>query len=354
MSADFSFLKDSVNESTALPKELFTSPDVFELEKQKIFRDDWVAVSRTDQLANPGDYLVYDFFGDSIIVARDKDGVINAFSNVCIHRACPIAEGSGNTKNLFTCPYHKWTYELNGQLRGAPAMESAVGFDRSDKYLPRLAVEVWQGWVFVNASREPEPLAPQLTELEERFRQWHVEDMKIAFTLEYESPWNWKIMVENFMESYHHMGAHPETLNSLFPYSGTYAEETNGHYTLLENPSIDQETAANFWVGMVFPHLLFALVRTPEAPNVAWYQMDIHNHERFLLKIHMLMKEEMANNPEVVEMSKATIQAIHAEDIPMCEGVWKGVQSTLYQPGRLSELEACNWEFHHYLKSKLA
>lgn len=353
MNVDFSFLGESVNESSAMPKELFTNPAIFELEKEKIFRDDWIAVARVDQLANPGDYLVYDFFGDSIIVAKDKGGNINAFSNVCIHRGCPIATGSGNKKNLFTCPYHKWTYELNGQLRGAPAMHTAVGFDRSDQRLPQLAVEIWQGWVFVNASKDPEPLAPQLTPLESRLKDWNVADMKIVFTMEFESPWNWKIMVENFMESYHHMGAHPDTLNSLFPYSGTFEEESNEHFSLLENPSID-EAAPPFWVGIVFPDLLFALVRNPDAPSVTWFRMEIDSHDRFLLKIHNLMPEELAANEEVVEMSRATLQAIHLEDISMCEGVWKGVQSTLYEPGRLSELEACNWYFHRYLKSKLA
>lgn len=137
MTIDFSFHCPSVNESSALPKHFFTDPKIYDLEKDKVFRSDWVAVARVDQLINPGDYLTYDFFGDPIILACNKQGQINAFSNVCLHRACPIASGTGNTKTLFTCPYHQWAYDLEGRFRGAPDMEQAVNFNR-DMRLPSL------------------------------------------------------------------------------------------------------------------------------------------------------------------------------------------------------------------------
>jgi phenylpropionate dioxygenase-like ring-hydroxylating dioxygenase large terminal subunit len=348
---DFSFLGKSVNESTALPKQFFTDPDIFELEKQQLFRNDWVAVARIDQLSSPGDYITYDLAGDPIIVACDKTGNINAFSNVCLHRACAIAQGAGNQKNLFTCPYHKWTYELNGKLRGAPNMELASDFDRNIN-LPALAVEIWQGWVFVHAGDDPKPLAPSLEEFNEKLAPWNVADLKTAGVLTFDSPWNWKVLLENFMESYHHMGVHRMSLNGIYPHSGTYPEETVGNYTLLENPSIDESISPPFWVGLVYPSMMFAMTRKPDSPVIGWYQMNIKSVERFELKIHVLVPQKMIDDGTANE-SLAAFDHIHREDIPMCDAVWRGLHSSQYTPGRLSFLEGCIYQFHSYLRDKL-
>jgi phenylpropionate dioxygenase-like ring-hydroxylating dioxygenase large terminal subunit len=352
MTIDFSFHGPSVNESSALPKHFFTDPKIYDLEKDKVFRSDWVAVARVDQLINPGDYLTYDFFGDPIILACNKQGQINAFSNVCLHRACPIASGTGNTKTLFTCPYHKWTYDLEGRFRGAPDMEQAVNFNR-DMRLPSLKVELWQGWVFVNASKNPEPLAPTISELEAKLAPWNVASLKTVGVLKYDSPWNWKVLLENFVESYHHMGPHNETLNPIYPHSGTYAEETNGNYTLLENPTIDKTLSPSFWVGLVFPSMMFAMIRQPNAPIIAWYQMITKSVDQFELNIHVLAPQTLIDSGHTEE-TLATYQMIHGEDIPICDSVWQGLQSTQYTPGRLSHLEGCIWYFHEYLQRKLS
>ena len=351
MSHDFSFLGPSVNESTAMPKNLYTDPAVFQKEKESIFAKDWIAVARTDQIANPGDYITCDFFDNNIIVVRDKTGAINAFSNTCLHRASPIATGSGNFKNLLVCPYHKWTYELNGNLRGASNMDQAIAFDRTEMRLPHLRVEEWQGWVFINADQNASPLAPGLMKLSTSLDQWNVSSLKHVGTLHYDSPWNWKVMVDNFMESYHHPGAHPETLNRSYPAQGTHREKGNEHYTLLENPSIDETTIPPFWVIDIFPSTIFALVRNAGAPTLAWWQMTIRNYGYFDLDIHVMVSEQIADNEEAVQTAIASLDVIHQEDIPMCEGVWKGLHNPLYSAGRLSHLEGCLWDFHHYLKT---
>jgi phenylpropionate dioxygenase-like ring-hydroxylating dioxygenase large terminal subunit len=352
MNLDFSFHGSSVNESMSLPKEFFTDPAIFNTEIESIFRKDWVPVARIDQLANPGDYITYDFFGDEIIVARDKSGNINAFSNICLHRACPIVEGSGSVKTLFTCPYHKWTYELNGKLRGAPDMEQSEKLDRDTARLPQLNVELWQGWVMVCAAENPEPLHLSVTELAERLAPWNMEDLKVAGVMTYDSPWNWKVLLENFMESYHHMGPHSETLNGIYPHSGTYAEETRGNYTLLENPSVDESLSPSFWVGLVFPTLMFAMSRHPGEPTVGWYQIIPKRFDQFELKIHVLTTQEKIDDGSA-EGSIEIYKLVHSEDIPVCDGVWRGLHSSQYQPGPLSHLEGCIWRFHSYLRDKL-
>ena len=352
MSLDFGPLGNNTNQSSTLPRTLFTDPNVFEVEKEAIFRRQWLAIGRSPQLAEPGDYLTWELLGDPIIVARDTDGTLHAFSSVCLHRSCLIAQGPGNAPKGLTCPYHRWTYALDGQLKGAPLMDQAENFDKSSMRLPQLAVEEWLGWIFINADTNASALAPQLTNLEALMAPYGVADMVCYDTLEFDSPWNWKIMVENFMESYHHIGGHPETLNPLYPAAGTHGVELNGTFSLLENPAKDESESAPFWVACVFPSTLIALVRG-DTPNLAWYQMDIASYDRFQLKIHLLAAPELAASEEYRQTMRATLTAIHLEDIPLCEGVWKGVNSRFHRDGRLSHLEAANWTFYNYLRDRL-
>lgn len=344
----------SVNNSLSLAKNLYTHPDVFEIEKKEIFSKEWLAVARSEDLASPGDYLTYDLLGDEIIVTRDEQGRVQAFSNVCLHRGCRIVSGSGHTvSRLLACPYHNWVYQLDGQLRGAPQMERAEQFQASAMRLPAVAVEEWQGWVFINLDVEAAPLGPRLTELSGRLDSWGFAELKRVHTLSFESPWNWKVMVDNFMESYHHSAVHPQTLDAEFPGRGTYAEKTRGDYLLLENPSVDPDNIPPFWVGCVLPFNLFSLVRQPGMVNGSWYQIHLDDHEHFRLDIHILADENLASEPALVEDLVDTFRTIHIEDIAVCRAVWKGLNSRFYQPGRLSHLEECVWQFHNYVRKKL-
>jgi phenylpropionate dioxygenase-like ring-hydroxylating dioxygenase large terminal subunit len=249
-------------------------------------------VARIDQLSNPGDHLVHDHFGDEIAVVRSESGKLNAFSNICLHRACPILKGEGNIAGKYLiCPYHKWAYELDGQLRGAPLMEQADGFIASSDQLQSVALEIWQGWVFLNIDPKAEPLAPRLIELEEKLSAFGFAELRHVETLSFSSPWNWKILIENFLESYHHMGTHPETLNP------------------------------------VFPAALFALIRSPDTPYAIWYQLDITSKDHFDLKVHILVHDSMASNSEAIAEIVASTTAIH--------------------------LEACLWQFYRYLEKNI-
>ncbi|MCZ6617229.1 MAG: aromatic ring-hydroxylating dioxygenase subunit alpha, partial [Gammaproteobacteria bacterium] len=319
-------LADHVNKGQTLPSHLYTDAEVFEYEKDVIFRKEWLPVARIDQIPNSGDYLIYDLFGDEIVVIRDNSGTVNAFSNVCLHRGCAILEDRGHIdSNVIACPYHKWSYELDSKFRGAPFMDRAEDFDRTDMRLPRVCVEQWQGWIFINIDPGAEPLASQLTQLGDRLSPWNFSDLKLIGILTFDSAWNWKIMVENFLESYHHAATHPKTLNVSYPGKGTYAEQITGNYLLLENPSIDKDTIAHFWAGCILPFTLFSLVRDEQNAAGTWYQMLIDDQGHFRLHIHLLANEAMANDEVAIKEYTELVTRIHLEDIPRCEGVWKGV-----------------------------
>jgi len=351
MTADFDGLAPDVNESRSLPPRLYTDPAVFEREREAIFRRGWLAVARSEWLAEPGSYVACEVAGDPVVVARDAGGTLRAFANVCLHRQCPIASGRG-VAGVLTCPYHRWTYELDGRLRGAPLMDQAIGFEKRSARLDPVRVEEWLGWIFVNEDLDAAPLAPALTALHELLAPFRVDDMVICKTLTFASPWNWKIMVENFMESYHHLGAHPETLNAGYPAAGTHWVDLPGEFSLLENPPKDASSSP-FWVMCVFPTMLFALTRGDDPVGV-WYQMDVDRHDHFKLDIHVMAHRPLADDGAFAERYGQVVTAIHLEDIPMCEGVWKGVSSRYARPGRLSHLEAANWRFHRYLRERMA
>ncbi len=186
-----------------LPRELYTSPDVLAFEREAIFAKEWICAGRAEQIPNPGDWFTITICEEPIVVVRDKAGEVRAMSAVCQHRAMQVCDGRGNDSK-FTCPYHHWSYALDGRLLGAPAMERTEGFDKSMYGLPQLRVEQWQGFVFVNMDADAAPLAPTLTRYEPLIANYDLANAVCpgTFTLK-DRPWNWKVMFENFNDGYH-------------------------------------------------------------------------------------------------------------------------------------------------------
>jgi phenylpropionate dioxygenase-like ring-hydroxylating dioxygenase large terminal subunit len=149
-----------VNEAQSLPPVLYTSPEFYTFEKEAIFAHDWLCVGRVDQVPEPGDWYAFTIVDEPLIVVRGKDGVVRVLSAVCRHRGMVVAEAGGGNCTKFTCPYHHWSYGLDGRLLGAPAMERAVDFDKGDYALPSLPVEIWQGFIFTSFDPAAAPLAP--------------------------------------------------------------------------------------------------------------------------------------------------------------------------------------------------
>ncbi len=333
----------------ALPAECYLDEDFFQLEVDRVFRRDWHAVARRDQLPQPGDYRAIDLLGTPLVLVRDEEHRLRAYSRICLHRAFPIVSGSGNAKRL-VCPFHRWSYDLDGRLRAAPLMDQVTGFDRDTFRLPELPLEEWQGFVMVSTNAHAEPLAPRMKPLDELLDPLGFCDFVSADVLEFDSPWNWKVMVENFMESYHHQGPHAETLQRTNPAKGTHALDLKGPFAALENPGVGG--APPFWVFQVFPTLLFALGRG-DRPLGSWYEMEIDRRDHLHLRIHILASEKDAADPGTMAFFRDYLNTIHHQDIPMCEGVQRGLKSPLWEPGRLSNHEATLLRFHRYLAERL-
>src|SRR5689334_421303 len=212
-----------VAEAVMLPAEVYTSQAFYDFEMEAVFAREWVCVGRTEQIPNPGDYFTVTVVEDPLIVMRGEDGVIRAMSSVCRHRGAVLVEGSGNCGRRLSCPYHAWTYDLEGRLRGAPEMARTPGFDRANTRLPQVALEDWKGFLFVNLDGNAPPLGPRLVAVDDLIGNYRLEKLASLPTTTYELAWNWKVMIENFMECYHcsylHAGYHDcaPTRNLVIP-----------------------------------------------------------------------------------------------------------------------------------------
>jgi len=341
-------VRESIDGGVGLAADCYRNPDFFDLELERVLRPAWHPVARWDALPEVGDYEAIELFGEPLVIVRGEDRALRVFSNVCPHRAHRVAKESGNTKTL-VCPYHRWAFALDGQLRAAPLMKDQEGFDAKACGLHELRTESWQGFLFASLDPHPSPLASELAAFGERLDSEGLSDMVGIGVLEFDSPWNWKVMVDNFMESYHHLGIHAESLQKTNPAKGTYGADVEGPYSILENPSVGD--APSLLVAQVFPTLLFSVVENTQFG--VWYEMRIDRHDHFQLRIHALASPELAATEGAPDALLANLMEIHQEDIPACQEVQRGLGSRLWKPGPLSEKEICLTRFHTYLADRL-
>lgn len=348
-----------------LPPQAYTDSAVFQAEVTHIFEKEWICVGRTDQVPEAGDYLSVDLVSQPVVITRDRSGELRALSRICVHRGMPVVEGAGNATRL-TCPYHKWVYELDGSLRGAPMMEGVEGFDERDCRLPSLALEVWEGFIFVNLDADAEPLTPRLSGLDQLVGNYHFGDLVIAETIQFDSPWNWKILVENFLEAYHHIGTHKDTLEPVYPSRQSSVPDNEGQpWSFLWMPGVEDNPAEEslfpdltesqrngLFAASIFPTFLFAAT----SHNGIWYQLEPRGHDAMDLKIHVLLPSAVAvalGEKEKREIADL-VSVIHLEDIAVNEGPWRGLHGSLTRQGRLSTFEKAIWQLNQYWAHRLA
>ncbi len=210
------FVRPNAAGARTLPASWYTAPEVFAAEEERIFRRAWLCVGRAETIRNPGDFFAVERAGESLIVTRDLSGVVHAFYNVCRHRGTRICTApSGHFQGSIQCPYHAWTYALDGELKVARNMAEVSGFDRSEYPLKEAGVALWEGFVFVNlASRDgfEEVFEPLIG----RFAPWEIASLETARSVNYELACNWKLVFMNYSECYHCPLVHPQ-LDKLSP-----------------------------------------------------------------------------------------------------------------------------------------
>src|SRR2546422_2266575 len=218
-----------------LPQQYFVSKKIFEEERNKIFSKQWVLVGHQSQIDKAGDYFTappssdYGVTRESLIIVRDKDGEIRGFYNVCRHRGTRLREDARGHASAIQCPYHAWTYGLDGRLLGAPHMDDVPGFDKADYSLHAVNLALWEGFIFVNLADSPTPLEEWFAPLAVKFSRWNLPKLRSAKRIEYDVRANWKLIFENYSECYHCPGVHP-TLAKLTPYDAAENDLATGPF----------------------------------------------------------------------------------------------------------------------------
>lgn len=220
-----------------LPYAWYVDLDVLRREQERIFRGTWQYVGHMGQLGEPGTFFTTALGGLPVVVTRARDGEIRAFLNVCRHRGFPVAAGSGKRATL-QCPYHAWTYELDGSLRAAPRSDEELGFPREQLGLCAIAAGAWGPFVFANTDRDAEPLADALGSMPAQVAELGLDvDSLVHYTRWQSEPAaNWKIVCENFLECYHCQVAHPQLAEVLDVSAGAYALATEGRLSSQNGP----------------------------------------------------------------------------------------------------------------------
>ena len=213
----------------SLAQRYFVSPEVFAEEQDRIFSKQWVLVGHQNQIAEPGDYFVTEVASESLIIVRDKGGEVHGFYNVCRHRGTRLREDRNGHLSAIQCPYHAWTYGLDGRLIGAPHMDQVPGFDKADYSLHAVNLALWEGLIFVNLADSPTPLEEWFAPLNGKFSHWNLPKLRAAKRIEYDVKANWKLMFENYSECYHCPGVHP-MLSKVSPYDSAENDLTEGPF----------------------------------------------------------------------------------------------------------------------------
>jgi phenylpropionate dioxygenase-like ring-hydroxylating dioxygenase large terminal subunit len=358
-----------LGEASNLPAKCYTDPDFYAFEVQRVFMRNWLPVGRIDQLSNPGDYFTAVRFGEPIVVLKDKENTIRAFSNVCRHRNFPVAEGAGNCRaGRFVCRYHGWSYDLTGQLRAAPFMDRTESFSADQWRLPQLGIDVWQGFIFVNFDASAPLLSSQLKTLDNLLGPTQLADMKTTSLRRVKWPGNWKSTLENFTESYHQPIVHPKTFEPWAPAKLSIYEDVDGPYNLFWMPSGDGSP-----IKTVYP----LLPNCPQRLKTAFLVVNIFPYFHFLIDPGCAISLDMNINgaedlechwsvhvpPDVhalADFEQRTRQLLellmptYNEDESACQRILLGQRSRFTQQGKYSWMEKSVHQFHTWLAREYA
>jgi len=360
-----------IESAHTLASHFYTDPAILNLEKSRIFRRTWQLVGTLSQLCgqtasggplticDPETFFTVDVIGEPVVIVRDKHGALRAFSNVCRHRAGPIAQGSG-CKNVLRCGYHGWTYALDGRLIGTPDVEGLEFFDRSTMGMVPLRLETWEQLIFVNFDQNVEPLSTYLGEIPKQARGFQFAGLQLVERRDYIIDCNWKVYVDNYLEGYHIPIAHPGLMREI-DYAN-YRTDTYRYYsqqfapirvmkpedagTRFYPPGSGLQEALYFWIFPnlmlnIYPDNLSTNLIVPLSHDKTLTIFEWFFHGAHLEKVRERIKRVVAFSDEV-----------QREDIDLCRNVQRGLNSATYDRGRYSVKRENGVHHFHMLLSE--
>jgi glycine betaine catabolism A len=348
--------------ATTLPAEFYTDERRFRFEMDRLFAQDWICAGRVEQVEAPGQFFVREVLGESIIVTRSASRAVQAFYNVCRHRGTKLCtEAAGRFAGSIQCPYHAWTYALDGRLVGAPHMDEVPHFRKEDYSLQHVAADVWDGHIFITLAKAPNPLTDQLADLPGKFKSWRMQDLRLGHRMVYDVRANWKLIVQNYNECLHCPNLHP-ALNKLSHYLSGENEPLHASYmggrmdlrpgvaTMSMDgtcpraflPELSEPERRAIYYYAIFPNMLLSLhpdymmVHTlwPMAPDRTINICEWHFHPTELARADF-------GASDVIDFWDLT----NRQDWHVCELSQAGISSRAYVPGPYSNREDLLYAF---------
>lgn len=346
------------------PGYVYASDEMLQLEKEKLFMKDWLLMGREEEFANPGDYMTFRILDEPLVIARDHDGSLNAYSNVCAHRGVEVASGSGNA-NSFSCPYHGWNYDLKGKLIGAAYMDEAEDFNPETCRLAPLRLGTWAGNVFVTFDDEAPSLEEFIAPFADAFSFLHMEECGLAGRLVLEMPCNWKLFVENAMDMYHvgvlhagTFGAHTFTdpdhvklkPRGMINFEYLSAPATpDGKTRFGKMPWIEDRADTFATMGYMQPNTQLVARSDQIRPLTVW-PLGPDKCQLLMYSLFPKVHLEREDAAERIKVYHDNIAFILEEDRTMVASLQNGMMSANYRPGPMSEMEK---PIHHVINGIL-
>ncbi len=370
------FAQQDFGSASCAPPEMYFSDELFELEKTEIFAREWQCVGLAAEITKPGDYISVDLAGTPVIVLRQADGVgIKALSNVCLHRCARLVNGVGSLKRI-VCPYHSWTYELDGGLVHTRHMQKSVGFEQTTLALPEVRCEVWQGFIYLSVNPDAPSLAQALSALDPVLSDYQLENYVHIGTYTECWPVNWKWFVENYLDAYHIFKVHKNTFGQY----GNFEEDTQlcdggDQYTYHlisgdtefefrgnpadavahpDNGSLQHKQRAQTVLAAVFPNHTMQV-----QPDLLWsvgVQADAVG--QFTMRWSVAVAPEIMQDPDhgqgFAERTLEFLKAVNSEDKTVLSQCFPAAASPMAKPGSYSYLERNVFQFGRYIARRLA
>lgn len=347
----------------AMPAGFYNDPNVLDFEIEHLFLNGWLCVGRADEVPQPGDYFTLEMLGEPLVITRDKDNQVRVLSNVCRHRGSIIMKGSGNSAK-FTCPYHKWTYALDGKLMAAPLMDESTGLDTKACALPSFRTAEWMGYVFVNLDGKAEDFADSVQGINPYVKNYHNEEMLTVQAGPEHWPVNWKLLAENFLEGYHLTPVHLNTLHPMCPtklcekveggpgftgYKAHYSDNFEGRAPF--HPDTTEEERNLSMMVWIYPGFVAAfspnstvfMSITPTGPDSLQTRWGVAAHKDTFESGEAQQRYDFAGS-------------FNAEDKERLVDVHKGLSTTRYSGrGHLApaDYEGTIWDFYQYVAKRL-
>jgi Rieske 2Fe-2S family protein len=368
-------------EST-LPSSWYLSEDIYALEREHIFMREWICVGREEEVPSSGDHKVLDVYGESILLLRNGEGALRAFYNVCRHRGaqlCPIAAQEDSDQRLplgggviggrsILCPYHAWTYDLDGQLLRAPHMTSDMGFNIEDVQLHKVGCESWGGFIFLNLSpTSAVSFETFIAGSAQRFQRYPLTDLRVAKSISYEVRANWKVLCENYNECYHCGPVHPELCKIVpafreggsaeldwergIPHrDGATTFTATGTTSRRSFPGLNEDEQTRHKGDLIYPNVFLSLARD----HVAVFILRAKGPALTIIDCHFLFETHEINKADFDPSDAVDFwHLVNRQDWSICERVQRGMNARVHERGMFSPMENWNLDIRRYVSDRI-